>query len=63
MKRSSSRSARAGSIGGIMYDDTSGIDTKSVYYTPIPTSGSPVEILAARFQGPFYEIHVVHLDE
>jgi hypothetical protein len=52
LKRSSSkRSVRAGSIGGITYDDTSGIDKRSVYYTPVPTSGAPTEILANRFQG------------
>jgi hypothetical protein len=52
LKRSSSkRSVRAGSIGGITYDDTSGVNTRSVFYTPVPTSGSPTEVLANRFQG------------
>jgi hypothetical protein len=52
LKRSSSRrSARAGSIGGITYNDTSGVDRNSVFHTPVPTSGSPTEILANRFQG------------
>jgi hypothetical protein len=52
LRRSSSkRSVRAGSLGGITYDDTSGIDFKSVYYSPVPTAGSPTEVLANRFQG------------
>jgi hypothetical protein len=52
LRRSNSkRSMRAGSIGGITYDDTSGVDKRSVYYTPVPTSGSPTNILANRFQG------------
>jgi hypothetical protein len=51
LKRSGSRrSVRGGAIGGITYDDTSGVDTRSVFYTPIPTSGSPTDILANRFQ-------------
>jgi hypothetical protein len=54
LRRSNSkRSIRAGSIGGITYDDTTGVDKRSVYYTPIPTSGSPTDILANRFQGQF----------
>jgi hypothetical protein len=52
LKRSSSkRSVRAGAIGGITYNDTSGEDARNVFFTPIPTSGSPTEILTARFQG------------
>ncbi|KAF2663479.1 hypothetical protein BT63DRAFT_430324 [Microthyrium microscopicum] len=52
LKRSSSkRSVRAGSIGGVTYDDTSGDDNRSVFFTPVPTTGSPTDILAARFQG------------
>lgn len=54
LKRSSSkRSVRAGSIKGVNFDDDEGGRTKhnSVFYTPVPTSGSPTEILANRFQG------------
>jgi hypothetical protein len=52
LKRSSSRrSVRAGAIGGITYNDTSGEDTRNVFYTPVPTLGSPTEILTSRFQG------------
>jgi hypothetical protein len=50
LKHSSSRkSLRAGSIGGIGGGrDTE--DYQSVFYTPVPTQGSPTEILANRFQ-------------
>ncbi|KAF1973491.1 hypothetical protein BU23DRAFT_589484 [Bimuria novae-zelandiae CBS 107.79] len=53
VKRSSSRrSVRAGSIKGVNFDDEDGGGVKhnSVFYTPVPTSGSPTEILANRFQ-------------
>jgi hypothetical protein len=57
LRRSSSRrSVRAGNIGGITYDDTSGVDFRSVYYSPVPTSGSPTEVLANRFQGEEIQI-------
>lgn len=50
LKRSSSRrSLKAGSIKGLVFDDE-GHDASSIFYTPIPTSGSPTEILADRFQ-------------
>lgn len=56
LKRSSSkRSVRAGAIGGMPYNDTSGEEARNVLHTPIPTSGSPTEILTARFQGMCYE--------
>jgi hypothetical protein len=61
LKRSSSkRSVRAGSIGGITYDDTSKVDFNSVFYTPVPTSGSPTEILANRFQGKHDSLKAKH---
>ncbi|KAF2835785.1 hypothetical protein M501DRAFT_980957 [Patellaria atrata CBS 101060] len=53
IKRSSSRrSLRAGSIKGVSTDGTaSEIDkNNSIFYTPVPTSGSPTEILVNRFQ-------------
>jgi hypothetical protein len=54
LKRSGSRrSMHAGSIRGVnMDDDTEPAAGKhnSVFYTPVPTSGSPTEILANRFQ-------------
>lgn len=53
LKRSGSkRSTRAGSISGVRIDDVeSSARHNSVFYTPVPTSGSPTEILANRFQG------------
>lgn len=42
----------AGSIRGVPIDDQEhGYDREnSVFYTPVPTKGSPTEILADRFQ-------------
>ncbi|KAH7378715.1 hypothetical protein BKA66DRAFT_513140 [Pyrenochaeta sp. MPI-SDFR-AT-0127] len=53
LKRSGSRrSMHAGSIRGVAIDDQEhGYDREdSVFYTPVPTKGSPTEILADRFQ-------------
>jgi hypothetical protein len=53
LKRSGSRkSMHAGSIRGVTIDDQErGYDREdSVFYTPVPTKGSPTEILAERFQ-------------
>jgi hypothetical protein len=53
VKRSGSRkSMHAGSIRGVTIDDQErGYDREdSVFYTPVPTKGSPTEILAERFQ-------------
>ena len=58
LKRSSSRkSSRAGSVRSLAlgekekYVDGRGDQTNSAFYTPVPTSGNPTEILANRFQG------------
>jgi hypothetical protein len=54
LKRSGSRrSAYAGSIRGVSVEDEErgAARENSVFYTPVPTSGSPTEILANRFQG------------
>lgn len=54
LKRSSSRrSMRAGSIKGVSASDDAASPENhfSVFYTPVPTSGTPTEILANRFQG------------
>lgn len=53
LKRSNSRrSIHAGSIKGVaVADDVKGGDENSVFYTPVPTTGAPTEILANRFQG------------
>ncbi|KAF2630033.1 hypothetical protein BU25DRAFT_335913 [Macroventuria anomochaeta] len=53
LKRSGSRkSMYAGSIRGVTIDDQEhGYDREeSVFYTPVPTKGSPTDILADRFQ-------------
>ncbi|KAG9192144.1 hypothetical protein G6011_10878 [Alternaria panax] len=53
MKRSGSRkSMHAGSIRGVAMDDHErGYEREdSVFYTPVPTKGTPTEILADRFQ-------------
>ena len=53
-KRSGSRrSVHAGSIHGVSIEDNDHISNKenSVFYTPVPTTGTPTEILANRFQG------------
>ncbi|KAF2176418.1 hypothetical protein K469DRAFT_743020 [Zopfia rhizophila CBS 207.26] len=53
LKRSGSRrSLHAGSIRGVSIEDEELGSNRhnSVFYTPVPTSGSPTEILANRFQ-------------
>jgi hypothetical protein len=53
LKRSSSRkSLNVGSIKGVSIDDRrTPEDYNNVFYTPVPTTGAPTEILANRFQG------------
>jgi len=55
LKRShSKRSIHAGSIKGVtVTDDTGGYEENSVFYTPVPTSGTPTELLVNRFQGTY----------
>lgn len=47
----SPRSARAGSIAGVGFDRRVTVEHNDVFYMPIPTDGSPTELLATRFQG------------
>jgi hypothetical protein len=58
LKRSGSRkSLAAGSIKGVQIDDPKravGDEYNSVFYCPVPTTGSPTEILANRFQGVYF---------
>nr|OQO15409.1 hypothetical protein B0A51_17136 [Rachicladosporium sp. CCFEE 5018] len=49
LKRSSSRKSLAGSIKGVG-NSADEQDYNNVFFTPIPTQGSPTEILANRFQ-------------
>lgn len=56
LRRSGSRkSLHAGSIRGVATDGQEhGYDREdSVFYTPVPTKGSPTDILADRFQSTF----------
>ena len=59
LKRSGSRkSLRAGSTKGVAHGDrTDDHEYNSAFYTPIPTSSSPTEILANRFQGESPSMH------
>jgi len=53
LKRSSSRrSMKAGSVRSLALQATTDHDEiQSAFYCPVPTSGSPTEVLASRFQG------------
>ena len=58
MKRSSSRrSSRAGSVRSLALGEKEkygeGDEFNSAFYTPVPTSGTPTDVLANRFQGPY----------
>jgi len=56
---SSRRNSRAGSVTSLLlgekerYAGGEGAERDSAFYTPVPTSGSPTEILANRFQGNY----------
>ena len=52
LKRNSShRSVNAGSLKVVSIEDQRNVDEQnSIFYTPVPTSGSPTDILANRFQ-------------
>lgn len=53
LKRSSSRrSSRAGSVRSLALQPSGDVDEmNSAFYSPVPTSGNPTDILANRFQG------------
>ena len=53
LKRSSSRrSSRAGSVRSLALQPAGDVDEmQSAFFSPVPTSGNPTEILANRFQG------------
>jgi hypothetical protein len=53
LKRSSSRrSMKAGSVRSLALQSTTDQDEiQSAFYCPVPTAGSPTEVLANRFQG------------
>ena len=62
VKRTGSRrSSYAGSIkgldtGGQQYDGANDAQTNDAFFTPVPTTGSPTEILANRFQGWLFHL-------
>lgn len=52
--RSRSRSrSRAGSIRSVQMDSEGYVNKNSIFYTPVPTKGSPTEILVNRFNGAY----------
>ena len=56
LKRSTSnkKSSRPGSVRSLTFADDEGsynAEINNAFYTPVPTSGNPTEILANRFQG------------
>ncbi len=55
LKRSGSKKgSRPGSVRSLTFADDvdgQGSEMHSAFFTPVPTSGSPTEILANRFQG------------
>ena len=59
-RTSSTRSARPGSVRSLelgeseKYTHGHGDELYSAFFTPVPTSGNPTEILANRFQGKFF---------
>jgi len=60
LKRSSSRrSSRAGSVRSLVLQPQGDIDeAHSAFYSPVPTSGNPTEVLANRFAGENLSIRV-----
>lgn len=59
LKRSGSRKdSRPGSVKSLTFADDvggHGSEMNSAFFTPVPTTGSPTEILANRFQGRFHD--------
>lgn len=55
MKRTGSKKgSRPGSVHDVSLADGVADHMNDVFYTPVPTTGSPTEILAGRFQGLFH---------
>jgi hypothetical protein len=65
MRSNSRRSLRAGSVRSLNLGEKERYgseDTNSAFYVPVPTSGSPTDVLAYRFQGPFYSSPLTSLE-
>jgi hypothetical protein len=68
MRTSSRRSSRAGSVRSMTLGEKEKYgqseEMNSVFYCPVPTSGSPTELLANRFQGMlllfFFQLVYLH---
>ena len=58
MKRSGSKKAsRPESVKSSSFtDDKGNTEANNAFYTPVPTQGSPTEILANRFQGTYQDL-------
>ena len=60
LKRSGSKKgSRPGSVRSLTFADDEGphsSEMNSAFFTPVPTTGSPTEILANRFQGALSEL-------
>lgn len=61
--RSRSRSrSRAGSIRSVQMDSEAMVNKNSIFYTPVPTKGSPTEILVNRFNGAWSLVNLNKAD-
>ena len=68
VKRSSSRrSSRAGSVRSLALGEKEkygeGEEFNSAFYTPVPTAGSPTDILATRFQGSYIAFQSISIQQ
>ena len=66
LKRTGSKKeSRPGSVRSLTFADDTGVQSaemNNAFYTPVPTSGSPTEILANRFQGRLF-VHYLSLSK
>jgi hypothetical protein len=65
MRTSSRRSSRAGSVRSVTLGEKEKYgqseEMNSIFFCPVPTSGSPTELLANRFQGTLLPLQLHHL--
>lgn len=54
VRSSSRRSARAGSVKSLMLQTADADELQSPFYCPVPTTGNPTDVLAARFQSMLF---------
>lgn len=64
LKRGNSRrNSHAGSVRSLAFAEDAnaqGGEMNSAFYTPVPTSGNPTEILANRFQGTLHQFTLIY---